>query len=97
MHARNVTLSLPHKLFPALTKENVTVVTEHIEEFTAKGIETTSGEEHSVDAVILATGFDVLGSIIPFPLIGRMKKSFKEQFGDCPRAFLGVAYPGTYR
>ena len=78
----------------ALTQDNVRVVVDPIEEFTPEGIKTTSGEEHKADAIILATGFDVLSSIVPFPLIGKNNVSFQEQFGDCPRAYLGMTYPG---
>jgi len=83
----------------SLTKENVTVVSESIVKFTDKGVIDESGKEHEVDVVISATGFDV--SFAPhFEVIGRKGASLKEQFGDEPKAYLGITaenFPNLFR
>ena len=45
--------------YPALAKDNVSLVTEKIIEFRPDAVITADGAEHSVDTVILATGFHV--------------------------------------
>lgn len=48
--------------FPALAAPNSTVETEPIERITASGIQTRDGRQHEVDAIILATGFNITGN-----------------------------------
>lgn len=73
----------------SLTKENVEVVTESVIKFTKDGVVDESGNEHIVDVVICATGFDV--SFAPhFQVIGRNGANLKKQFGDFPKAYLGI-------
>ncbi|TVY68915.1 putative sterigmatocystin biosynthesis monooxygenase [Lachnellula suecica] len=73
----------------SLTKDNVQVVSESIVKFTEKGVVDESGNEHEVDVVICATGFD--NSFTPhFEVIGRKEANLKEQFGDAPKAYLSV-------
>jgi cation diffusion facilitator CzcD-associated flavoprotein CzcO len=83
----------------SLTKENVNVITESVVKFTEKGVVDESGTEHEVDVVICATGFDV--SFTPhFEVIGRKGENLKEQFGDEPKAYLGVTvenFPNLFR
>jgi cation diffusion facilitator CzcD-associated flavoprotein CzcO len=49
-------------LFEALRNGNASVVTDHIETFTEKGIQLASGEELEADIIVTATGL----SLIPF-------------------------------
>ncbi len=42
--------------FPALTRNNVRLVTEPIVEITDDGLRTADGEEHAVDTIIYGTG-----------------------------------------
>src|SRR4051812_25046426 len=73
----------------SLIKENVQVVTESVSKLTEKGVVDESGNEYEVDVVICATGFDV--SFSPhFDVIGRAGANLKEQFGDFPKAYLGI-------
>lgn len=46
-------------LFKAIRKEQASVVTDHIERFTEKGIRLKSGKELEADVVVLATGLKV--------------------------------------
>lgn len=76
----------------SLTKDNVQVITESAVRFTEYGIVDESGNEHKVDAVICATGFDV--SFAPaFEVIGRNGSNLRNQFGDFPKAYMGITVP----
>ncbi len=59
--------------FPALTRDNVELVSQPIEHVTPTGIRTADGVTRAVDTLILATGFKVfeLGSMPPFEVFGR--------------------------
>jgi cation diffusion facilitator CzcD-associated flavoprotein CzcO len=59
--------------FPALTRDNVELVTEPIERITPAGIRTADGKERPIDALILATGFKMFeaGNMPPFEVYGR--------------------------
>jgi cation diffusion facilitator CzcD-associated flavoprotein CzcO len=70
----------------------VHVVTESVVKFTKNGVVDESGTEHKVDMVVCATGFDV--SFTPhFEVIGRDGANIKEQFGECPKAYLSITAP----
>lgn len=56
--------------YPALTRDNVDLVTEGIAEITARGIRCNDGTEHELDAIILATGFDLGLADAPFEIQG---------------------------
>jgi len=47
-------------LFEAIRRGKVTVVTDHIDTFTAKGVKLCSGEEIEADIVVSATGLELL-------------------------------------
>lgn len=73
----------------SLTKPKVQVVTEAAVRITEDRVVDESGNEHKVDVIICATGFDV--SFKPhFEVIGR---NGAEQFGDFPKAYLAVTAP----
>ncbi|KAL1593313.1 hypothetical protein SLS60_010921 [Paraconiothyrium brasiliense] len=73
----------------SLSKDNVQVVHESAMRLTETGIVDESGEEHEVDVVICATGFDT--SFTPhFGMTGRNNANIKKQFGDFPVGYLGI-------
>lgn len=43
--------------YPSFNRPNVSLITEGIKEWNAKGITTNDGKEHEFDAIVLATGF----------------------------------------
>lgn len=76
----------------ALTKDNVRVVTEEIDQVVSDGIQLKSTEIIKVDALICATGFDL--SFCPrFDLIGRNGEDIHEKWKDLPEAYLSLAVP----
>ncbi len=77
----------------ALRKPNVKVVTDPITRVVADGLETATGEDIKVDAIICATGFDV--SFRPrFPIIGRIGNLQDEWERELPKAYMSLAVPG---
>jgi monooxygenase len=62
-------------IFQAVTAGKLTVVTDTIDHFTAKGVKTASGDELEADIIIAATGFrfSVMGDI-PFGVDGKPVK-----------------------
>ncbi len=82
---------------PTFNRENVTLVTDRIEQITPGGLRTADGGEHEVDTLILATGFKVFdrGNMPPYPVLGRSGLDL-ERFWDENRfqAYEGVSVPG---
>jgi len=76
----------------AFNMDHVHLVTDKITEFTETGIKTADGVNHEVDAIILATGFDLLESARPFTQIGVGGKDMSETWGDTPGAYLGITH-----
>lgn len=76
----------------SLKKENVQVVTESCVKITSDGVVDESGNEYKVDVIVCATGFDV--SFTPhFEVVGRNGADLTKQFGDFPKAYLGITAP----
>jgi cation diffusion facilitator CzcD-associated flavoprotein CzcO len=79
---------------PALTRENVTVVTAGIREVRPQGIVTDDGAEHEVDTIIFGTGFHVTDMPIAQRIFGRAGRSLAEEWNGSPRAYLGTTVAG---
>ncbi len=77
--------------YPAIARPNVSLVTEKIIEFRASGLVTADGAEHSVDTVILATGFHVTDNPMFGKVAGRGGRTLAEAFGQ---TYLGTVVPG---
>ena len=56
--------------YPALTRDNVDLITEGIDEITENGIRCKDGSEQELDAIILATGFSLGLADAPFDIQG---------------------------
>lgn len=76
----------------ALCEDNVTVVSQSIQEITPKGIRTADGEEHEFDIIVCATGFDVSWKPA-YPTIGRENRSLSDEWKDIPNTYLSVTVP----
>ena len=80
--------------FEALLRDNVSLVTDKIECFTETGIRTSDGTEHSLDIVVMATGFSPNEYFSPIRLVGRDGRTIEDIWAkDGPRAYWGVAVP----
>lgn len=78
----------------SLLRPDVDLVTEPIRRMRPEGIETGDGQIHELDALILATGFDVHRWFWPVSYVGREGKTFDQLWArDGARSFLGLVMP----
>jgi cation diffusion facilitator CzcD-associated flavoprotein CzcO len=87
-------IMLTDEWYPTLTKPNVELVTDPIEEVTATGIRTEDGIERPVDVLVMATGFQAHGFTAPMEVVGTGGRTLAEEWAEVPRAYLGVSVPG---
>jgi len=80
--------------YPTLTRPNVDLVTDRIEQITPAGIRTQDGRERPVDVLVLATGFRTHGFVAPMEIAGPGGLTLQQAWGDVPRAYLGLSVPG---
>ncbi|WP_282784339.1 MULTISPECIES: NAD(P)/FAD-dependent oxidoreductase [unclassified Nocardia] len=66
--------------YPALSRDNVDVVTDGIKEITGNSIVTKDGAEREVDAIVVATGFHVTDSPVFETIAGRDGRTLAEVF-----------------
>lgn len=92
--------SLEQDYYECLDKDNVKVVdlnTSPIETFTSKGINTggKQAEEHSFDAIVLATGFDnYTGAFSTMGIKDTNGVELKDRWRDGVRTYLGLTCTG---
>jgi cation diffusion facilitator CzcD-associated flavoprotein CzcO len=77
---------------PALTKPNVTLVTDRITEIRPSSIVTADGSEYEIDTLILGTGFQVMP--VADPLTGRDGVALAKRWALRREAYLGTAVAG---
>jgi len=77
--------------YPAIAKPNVSLVTEKIIEFRPESVVTADGAEHTVDTVILATGFHVTDNPTFGKITGTGGRTLADAFGT---TYLGTVVPG---
>jgi cation diffusion facilitator CzcD-associated flavoprotein CzcO len=83
---------LTDEWYPTLAKPNVELVTERITEITPGGVTTPDGERPA-DAIALATGFQSHGFVAPMEIVGVRGRTLAEEWGEVPRAYLGLSVP----
>ena len=85
---------LSNDFYPALTRDNVRLVTETIDAIEAKGVRTRDGELHELDVIITATGFRVTDN----PAVERVHGTNGATLADVYRGVLahykGTTFPG---
>ena len=89
--------SYSNEYLPTFNRENVTLETAAIETITPGGVRTADGAEHSVDVLVLATGFKVFdpGNMPPFPIRGSGGVDLERFWEDSRyQAYEGVSVPG---
>ena len=78
----------------ALKRDNVDLVTEHIDAITPIGVRCAGGRDYAVDAIVFATGFHANRYLWPMEIVGRGGASLRERWGEDPKAYLGITVPG---
>ena len=84
---------LSDSYLPALTRENVEVVTSAVTEVRGNTVVAADGSEHEVDTIIFGTGFDV-PSRGADRIRGRHGRSILEVYNERPQSYLGTAIAG---
>jgi cation diffusion facilitator CzcD-associated flavoprotein CzcO len=79
--------------YPTLAKPNVDLVTERIDAVTPTGIRDAIGRERAAEVLVLATGFATHGFVAPMEITGRDGRTLVEEWGEVPRAYLGLSVP----
>jgi cation diffusion facilitator CzcD-associated flavoprotein CzcO len=85
---------LTDEWYPTLTRPNVDLVTEPIAEITSEGVRTSDGTERAADVIVFATGFKTHGFVAPMRIAGAGGHTLAEEWGERPRAYLGLSVPG---
>lgn len=82
--------------YPTFTRANVDLETTSIQRITPTGIVTSDGRETEVDALVLATGFDMWDANFPaISVIGRDGKDLGKWWRSTRfQAYQGIAVPG---
>jgi cation diffusion facilitator CzcD-associated flavoprotein CzcO len=91
---------LSNEFYPALTKENVELVTERIVAVEGREIVLADGTRREVDTIILGTGFHVTDPPTARLVRGMEGRTLAEMAGRSPRAYLGTAmagFPNVFR
>ncbi|AOW25330.1 hypothetical protein AVM11_16280 [Sphingomonas melonis TY] len=78
-----------------LARPNVTYVQGAVTAVKQHGVVTSDGAEHPADAIIWATGFDVVNLLAPMRVVGVGGRTIHGDWdGDDARAYLGTVVPG---
>lgn len=80
--------------YPALARENVTLVTEPITRVRPDGVELADGRSIPLDVIVLATGFRSTEFLVPMQIIGRDGRRLEEDWAKGAQAYLGLSLPG---
>jgi cation diffusion facilitator CzcD-associated flavoprotein CzcO len=86
---------LSNDYYPALLRPNVELVTAGIQTVTRDGLLTKEGKTRSVDAIILATGFQAAEASSPVPIQGRGGLDLEEAWRTSAEAYLGTSVAGV--
>ena len=87
-------LLLSDDYYPAMTRPNVTLVTDGVARIVPDGIVTADGAHHAADALILATGFRVTDPILAPVVVGRDGRSLADAWAGSPKAYMGTTVAG---
>jgi cyclohexanone monooxygenase len=80
--------------YPALLDPKVTLVPHGVKDMTATGVVDDNGDEHDLDMVVLATGFDAANYLGNYQIIGEGGQALHDRWHGEPEAFLGMMVPG---
>jgi 4-hydroxyacetophenone monooxygenase len=77
----------------ALKRDDVELITDPIAEIREGSVVCASGAEHAVDVIVYATGFHANRFLWPMDIVGRDGAKLREQWGEEPKAYLGITVP----
>jgi 4-hydroxyacetophenone monooxygenase len=92
---RPIQVDRDHSLYDAILRDDVTLVSDGIEQVTPGGIRTVDGADHDLDVLVYATGFRANEVLWPMEVRGRDGLAIETLWEeDGPRAYLGTVAPG---
>ena len=80
--------------YRTVARPNVSVVTSDVVEVLENGVRTKDGDEHPLDVLILATGFEATRFLGSMRVTGREGRELASVWRDGARAYLGLMVPG---
>lgn len=80
--------------YPAIRRENVTVVSSEVAALTKDSIVDQDGNEHAVDMIVWATGFDPAAMLGNLRITGRNGRELGAFWGSAPEAYYGTYVKG---
>jgi len=80
--------------YPALTRDNVELVTSPLDHVSADAVVTADGSAHPADAIIYATGFDTTSFLAPMQIVGKDGTALASRWSDGAEAHRGIAVSG---
>ena len=83
---------LTDEWYPTLSRSNVELIDERIQEITSTGIR-AGGGERSAEVIVLATGFATHGFVAPMEITGGAGRRLAQEWAEVPRAYLGLTVP----
>jgi len=89
MGAKRITPS--DEYLKTFNEPHVKLCDEKIEAITKTGIKTSS-QEHNFEAIIYATGFNILAASRAVDVFGLNGKHLQEEQGNTPKAYLGITH-----
>jgi cation diffusion facilitator CzcD-associated flavoprotein CzcO len=85
---------LANDFYPSLMRPQAQLITAPIVRATTRGLLTSDGVEHAVDAIIACTGFEAAEAGAPFPVIGLEGQELNTVWKEGAQAYLGTAVHG---
>lgn len=82
-----------NEFYPALAQANVDLVTSAVTAVTPDGVVDAEGNEHYVDAIVYATGFDAQNFLESVDITGTGGQKLAAQWADGAHAYLGMYVP----
>lgn len=80
--------------YPALARDNASLVTASIDRIESDGVRTVDGTLHPADVVVYGTGFAATDFLAPMEVRGRAGRSLAEAWVKGARAYLGISTAG---
>jgi len=80
--------------FRTLLRDDVDLVNERVTRVEPHAVVTASGARHEVDVIVLGTGFQPNKYLWPMTIVGRDGRVLAQEWGDDPRAHVGITVPG---
>lgn len=92
MHGKRVVRD--DNFYPALLRDNVTLVPHAVTRVLPSGIVDETGVERDVDVIVMATGFQAANFLASVEIVGRGGSTLQQAWAGDPKAFLGITVPG---